>query len=257
METEKIVVLGAAGMLGSAVFRSINGAYGADLTAGDRISPFDARTDSCAALLDEMQPAAVINCIGLLQEHPDLMKINGNFPHELAACCTERNIRLIHMSTDGVFSGKRGNYTEEETPDATDPYGLSKIAGEIGAPHLTVRTSIVAKEGGLLKWFLDTPEKTVIRGHTGAMWNGLTTTALARIFEELAVGTYKDVTGLLHIGGEIVSKYELLCKCKEVFQHDVQIQKDDAVRCNRSLAHERMDALGIVVPSVNDMLREL
>jgi dTDP-4-dehydrorhamnose reductase len=277
----RVLITGITGMLGSEVFMvGIERGYDVYGTArrdlDDRFPPSEfprsrvrlmqATQEDIVSTLEGIRPQAVINCLGVIKQatqDPDaLYTINRDFAHALADACTQRGIRLVEVSTDCVFSGKKGEYTETDTPDPVDDYGQSKVAGEIYTPpHLTVRTSIIGFERGtkrsLIEWFLSNPPGSTLQGYTHAIWSGLTTRALAPILYDLAIGAHRDVTGLLHVASDPISKHDLLQICKRELHHDVTIAPVADVRIDRSLRHDRMDALGIIVPSHEAMIAEM
>ncbi len=279
----RVLILGVTGMLGHEVFRyALEHHIDAYATARrplddalfphalyprDRVRVTDPSDEKkFRTLLDELRPSAVVNCIGAVKQAgtPDdaMWEVNGKLPHRLAAVCAEYDVKLIQVSTDCVFSGKRGKYGESDTPDPVDSYGESKLAGEVGAPHLTVRTSIIGLELGthrsLLGWFLNLPHGAHAKGYTRAIWSGLATSALAPLLLDFAVGKHAHVTGLLHVAGEPINKYDLLCKAASAFHRtDIAISPQDEFVCDRSMVCERLPALGIRVPSVDEMLRDL
>jgi len=277
----RILITGVTGMLGSKVFeiaselgmnawgtsrRELDDMYPAEIFLRDHILLMEATREDAVRVLDTVKPAAVINCLGIVkqvtQDPEELMRVNHDFAHDLEQECRKRGIRMIDISTDCVFSGSRGNYAESDVPDPIDDYGRSKLAGETyDSPHLTIRTSIIGLERGtnrsLVSWFLSNPPGSSVKGHTHAIWSGLTTRALAPILLDLAVGQHRKVTGLLHIASSPISKYDLLQLCKRELRHDVNIVADDSVRIDRSLNHEKMDLLGIIVPPHEEMVAEM
>ena len=210
--------------------------------------------------------AAVINCAGLIKQRPAAndpmatMQVNALMPLRLAQWCEARGARLIHISTDCVFSGKRGGYSEADTPDPVDLYGLSKLLGEVGtAPHLTLRTSFIGPQlsgqEGLLAWFL--AQRGTIRGFAKAIFSGLTTTAFARVLEKVVSGPL-PLSGLYHVAAPPISKYALLCEIERRLRLGVTIERDDAMECDRSLdGHRFANASGIAVPGWDEMLDAL
>jgi dTDP-4-dehydrorhamnose reductase len=202
-------------------------------------------------------PNVVINCAGIIKQQgsaqADLsyIRVNALAPYILADLCERRGTRLIQLSTDCVFSGRVGQYSEADIPDPTDLYDRSKLLGEVTrGPHLTVRTSFIGFERfhnqslSLLDWFMC--QSGEIKGYTRAIWSGLTTLEVARNLISLA--HRPEVTGLLHLCGEKISKYD---------KSDVQIRPDSAYVCDRSLVSRRLSALGISVPGIRQMLIEL
>ena len=172
---------------------------------------FDAARGDVAALVTELDPDWVVNAIGVLRSRIDesdaasvahAATINERFPHRLATACAGR--RLIHLSTDAVFAGDAAPYDESATPDAQDPYGRAKAAGEpAGDGIVTVRCSVVGTEAGephsLLGWALSQPSPMTITGYTDARWNGLTSLALARVCGAVIAGVAEPLPSPLHL----------------------------------------------------------
>ena len=167
--------------------------------------------------------------------------------------------RLLHVSTDCVFSGDRGGYRESDLAHPVDLYGRTKLAGEVTeSPHLTVRTSFVGLEHenakGLLGWFFS--RKGEVYGFRKVIWSGLTTEALAEVLVSLV--ERGEVNGLLHIAGEPIDKFRLLCLAAEIFgKADVRVNPIDDPVCDRSLRSDLLAGLGIHVPSIRAMLEDL
>jgi len=203
--------------------------------------------DGVRDVLDDFRPDAVVNAVGLVKQRPDAdnaidsIEINALFPHRLAALCAEFDVRLLHMSTDCVFSGRVGNYREDDTPDALDLYGRSKLLGELSKPHcLTLRTSIIGRElsrySGLLEWFL--AQKGSVKGFRQAIFSGFTTIELARIIERL-LADYPRAAGLYHVSSEPIAKYDLLALLRKALGIAIDIVPDDGLRIDRSLDSSR------------------
>jgi dTDP-4-dehydrorhamnose reductase len=208
----RVLVLGAAGMLGHKMLQTLSseghevsgtvrgnlaplGVAGAFLS---EIAPILERVDvtdlnTVQRAIDEVDPDVVVNCVGVVKQRPSAndsitsITVNALFPHQLASICTESDRRLIHFSTDCVFSGRRGSYTEEDESDALDLYGRTKYLGEVGGDALTLRTSIVGRElsafQSLVEWFIAQNGRTV-QGFERAMYSGVTTTHVARAKSE-------------------------------------------------------------------------
>lgn len=206
---------------------------------------------------------AVINCAGITKaianDPVPTIRANSLAPHLLATHASSRGARLIHVSTDCVFSGQKGSYREDDIPDPVDLYGRSKLLGEVtGNGHLTIRTSFIGHElaahYGLLDWFLG--QSGEIRGYARALWSGFTSLALSRILLELALRP--DAVGLLNVAGEHIDKYTLLCKLRRAFaKEDVSIVPSAEPFCDRTLDNSRFQALGIDFPSMDNMIAEL
>jgi dTDP-4-dehydrorhamnose reductase len=259
----KILVLGANGMIGSTMLHVIseratwlvNGAvrneeikknfpshvadqlvFGNDLT----------NTDHLARLFDEVKPNVVVNCAGLTKHLPTgnepipALTMNALLPHRLAVLCSITGSRLIHISTDCVFSGKAGNYKEVDQPDAIDIYGKTKHLGEVtGTNQITLRTSTIGHEictrFGLLEWFL---AQDTCQGYRRAFFSGLPTVEFARIVRDVVIPN-EQLSGLYHVGGASIDKYSLLCLIAKSYGMKTTIVPDDQVSIDRSLNTER------------------
>ena len=216
--------------------------------------------------LDETRPDVVVNCIGLVKQRPSaadpaaLIRINSLLPHTVATACAARGMRLIHVSTDCVFSGRRGGYTEDDLPDPIDLYGRSKLAGEPSGPGvLTLRTSVIGHEDGeafgLLGWFraADAP----VRGFTRAVFSGPTAPVLARAIGGL-IEHQPALEGTWHVGADPISKHDLLVLIRDAFGLQTAIEADETVVIDRSLDPSRLrDEIGWVAPDWRTMVHEL
>lgn len=276
----RILVLGGSGMLGNAMVRVLSerndwqvqgtirseGArrfFGAEI-AGRLLAGVDVeQPDSLLQAFILARPQVVINCIGLVKqlaeaEEPlQAIPINALLPHRLARLCELTGARLIHPSTDCVFSGDRGNYRESDPPDARDLYGRSKLLGEVSYPHtVTLRTSIIGHElrsaHGLVNWFLAQPESC--RGYTRAIFSGLPTVELARIVRDLVIPN-PGLSGVYHVAASPISKYNLLQLVKMVYKKKIEIIPSDQLKIDRSLNGERFRAAtGYVAPGWPDLI---
>lgn len=262
----RILILGGDGMLGHQLFKQWRGVHDVRVTLRrdladyaafglfDRSSAYsgvDVRAvEPLIRVFADFRPEVVVNAVGIVKQRSDAkeaipsIEINSLLPHRLAELCGVRSARLIHISTDCVFSGRTGGYTEQSASDAEDLYGRSKFLGEVQEPGcLTLRTSIIGPElsrkSGLLEWFL--AQRGTIRGFTRAIFSGLTTRELARVMQML-VERFPDATGLYHVSTEPISKYELLCLIRDRLDHPVEIVPDGAFHCDRSLRSERFRA---------------
>jgi len=219
-----------------------------------------------ADVLDACRPEAVLNCVGLIKQRKQAsdpvmaIELNALFPHRLAALCRERRARLVHFSTDCVFSGKTGNYPDDAPHDSQDLYGRSKSLGEVGAPGcLTLRTSIIGPElsngFGLVEWFLT--RKGLTPGFTKMIFSGLTTLAMTRLIARVLTGK-PDLDGVYNVSSAPISKYDLLRMLRDALGLDVELTPDESVRCDRSLDSSRFQAdFGYVPPSWPEMIAEL
>lgn len=234
-----IAILGADGLLGSWICycfqKDAIGFSHKELDITD--------TSYTKEVLKHLQPDAVINCAGITNKrnvNPEQrMEVNGKAPHALANICDNLGLKLVQMSTDCVFSGLHGNYTELDVPDADDNYGWTKAQGEvIDKPHVTVRSSFVGfpdpKGRGLLSWFKNA--RGEVEGYTNVWWNGLTAPALATYLTDLA---YDYDSGIVHVYGETLSKYDVLCAVKEVYGLSVDIVPTEVKTTNRTLSSVR------------------
>jgi len=224
---------------------------------------FDAVTHAIAAV----QPDVVINAIGIIkqtsaaQDPLTSLKINSLFPHRLGVLCQATGIRLIHISTDCVFSGVQGNYTEKDTPDPEDLYGRSKLMGELNSEgQLTLRTSIIGRElemsYGLVEWFLSNDGDRV-QGYTDAVFTGFPTLILARIIEDI-IEQHRNLSGLYHVSSDPITKYELLCLLKDAYQIHVDIEPSADICIDRSLDSSNFrTAIGFTPPTWTQMVEEM
>jgi dTDP-4-dehydrorhamnose reductase len=213
------------------------------------------------------RPDVVVNCIGIVKQSPltqdpsASITVNALFPHQLARIGRENGARLIHLSTDCVFSGRKGHYVEDDPSDAEDLYGKSKFLGEVGEPNaITLRTSMIGRElhgaNGLVEWFLSQKGKSV-RGFRRSIFSGFTTTALSKIILDV-VTSHPEMTGVWHVAAKPISKHELLSMINDVYDLGVAIEADDSVVCDRSLNGERFRrATGFVAPSWKTMIEEM
>jgi dTDP-4-dehydrorhamnose reductase len=260
----RILILGGDGMLGHKLLQHFQSVHSArvtvqqDLTAYEHFALFNPRnsyagvnarsSDRVQEVLADFRPEVVVNAIGIVKQRAEAkesipsLEINALFPHRLAVMCKAVGARLIHMSTDCVFSGRKGNYTEHDKSDADDLYGRTKFLGELHEPHcLTLRTSIIGRElsrkAGLVEWFL-TQKGGRCRGFSRAIYSGLTTQALAEVMTDL-IEKYPKMSGLYHLSSDPISKYDLLQLVNEIYRLGVTIEKDTEFVCDRSLDSTR------------------
>jgi dTDP-4-dehydrorhamnose reductase len=277
----RVLVLGATGMLGHVVAEHLAGRF--EVLAGVRdaeraerlgitgeLHELDAmEPDTAAALVRELRPSAVINAIGLVKQLEEASRpvpavtLNALFPHVVAQACADAGARLIHVSTDCVFSGALpapAAYREDDVADARDLYGRSKLLGEVSeAPGLTLRTSIIGREldraSGLMEWFA-AQDGEVVNGFTNAIFTGLTTKALARVMEAVLLD-HPELSGLYQVAADPISKYDLLVGLGEALRISCEIRPVDEPRINRALDGSRFQAAtGIVIPSWDEMVSE-
>jgi dTDP-4-dehydrorhamnose reductase len=279
----RVLVLGAGGMLGHMLCRVLGERHdvlgttrGSHLegTPLERFLPTDRwvpgvdarQIDSVVAALAMVRPDAVVNCIGIVKQLAEAqdpircIECNALFPHRLAALCRAVGARMIHLSTDCVFSGRRGNYTERDIPDPVDLYGRTKLLGETGAGDaLTIRISIVGRQldqcSSLFEW-ARAHRGGVIRGFDRAIYTGLTTMAMARVIDELLID-HSDLSGIWQVASEPITKYQLLCELNDKANLKLSIDRDTTLECDRSLdASAFRNRTGVRVPSWAEMMRE-
>lgn len=205
------------------------------------------QADQLAALFARTRPDVVINCIGLVKQLAEAddplaaLPINAMLPHRLARYASLVGARLIHVSTDCVFTGRKGLYHEDDAPDAADLYGRSKLLGEVDYDNaITLRTSIIGHElasaHGLVGWFLT--QEGSVRGFTRAVFSGLPTIELARVIRDHVLPR-PEMRGLWHVSAKPIAKHELLTLVKAAYRKDIEIVKDDRLVIDRSLDSSR------------------
>ena len=223
--------------------------------------------DSVVRAIAAVQPAVVVNCIGIVKQVAaakdplNSILVNALFPHRLAQLCLAATIRLIHISTDCVFSGRSGYYKESDVPDAKDLYGRTKLLGEVSEDNcLTLRTSIIGRElegsHGLIEWFLAQQGKT-IRGYNRAVFSGFTTNALAEIISQILIKNL-DLQGVWHVASTPINKFDLLSLVKQSYRLNIQIEPDETFVCDRSLnADQFRQATEFVPPAWPEMIEQM
>ena len=282
----KILILGGHGMLGHRLWLNLQKEHEVWVTVRQTSSPFPnlpefpsnrVRTDVDASNFDQVtralasiQPDLVINCIGLIKQMGHLARdpimsisLNALLPHRLSLICRAAKIRMVHISTDCVFSGKKGNYLESDESDAEDLYGRSKFLGEVAYPphSITLRTSIIGRELktrlGLIEWFLSQKDGDTIRGYKHAIYSGFTTDELSRIIMNNII-PYPELTGLYHVSSDPINKYDLLQITNQVFGRRINILPDEDFFVDRSLDSTRFcQATGYQPPPWPEMIQEM
>ena len=283
----KVLVLGGEGMLGHKVFEVLSTRFDTVATFVDPQGPWrdfpqyaglaperlltgvDAlRFDTVRTALEQARPDAVINCVGIIKQLKEAsdavltISLNSLLPHLLADACAKAGARLVHPSTDCVFSGRKGGaYTEDDLPDAEDLYGRSKLLGEVDRPGcLTIRTSIFGrdflKQSALLEWFLSNRGGRV-RGYRNAIYSGFPTQVLARIIGDV-LESHPRLSGLVQVASLPITKYDLLVMLREAMSLDIEIEPYDDPPCDRSLSAARfVAATGYTIPSWEEMVSEV
>lgn len=282
----KIIVLGGEGMLGHKMFQTLRSRFPdtACTVARDLKEPFfqnislfrqgcvidqvDAmELDAVRHVLRALRPDFVVNCIGIIKQREEAktavpsITLNSLLPHKLAEFARVWGGRVIHFSTDCVFSGKSGNYTEDSPSDAEDLYGRSKYLGEVvGDNALTLRTSMIGRElahfRSLLEWFLSQKGKS-IRGYKRVIYSGVTTNYLAELVGDL-IADHPDLQGLHQVAGPPISKHDLLCRIREAYGIDVTILPDETEVSDRSMAGRKFQgATGYPLPEWSALVAQL
>jgi dTDP-4-dehydrorhamnose reductase len=281
----KVLILGGTGMLGHMAGRVLPSRFEVSATSK---SPLDDSNpmlrflpkSACIGGLDvedrpklreviaRVRPDAILNCVGIIKQKKEAhdaipsVRINSLFPHELSAIASDLGAKVIHLSTDCVFSGKRGRYTEDDIPDPVDLYGRSKLLGEVSeAPHLTVRTSIIGRElgattSGLVEWFISQRGKK-IQGYAKAIYTGFTTHAFCQLLIAV-LEKRRELSGVHHLASQPISKYELLSRLNGPLGLGITIEKNETFDCDRSLDASRfIHQTQIPIPSWDQMLGQL
>ena len=278
----RVLVIGGTGMLGHKVWQVFRERFDTWVTVrahqdhpdtglfiGDRViadvrvEDFDTIVRACTVA----RPTVIVNCVGIVKQLkaaadplPSL-SVNALFPHRTAALARALDARVIHISTDCVFSGSRGNYSECDTPDADDLYGRTKLLGELSGPGcLTVRTSILGRElsatTGLAEWFLAQRGKRAM-GYTHARFSGLTTRALAALLADV-IERHPALDGVYHVASQPISKYDLLCKLNHAYAAGVDIEPSGDVRIDRTLdGSSFQQATGLTIRGWDDMIADM
>lgn len=279
----KIMVLGATGMLGNAMVRvlSENASWEVfgTVRSGEARRFFPCKIaeklavgvdvenqDTLVKAFAKIHPDVVVNCVGLIKQLADAedpllaIPINALLPHRLARLCGLSGARLVHMSTDCVFSGDKGGYRESDPSDAKDLYGRSKYLGEVTYPHsITLRTSIIGHElqsaNGLVGWFLS--QQGQCNGYTKAIFSGLPTVVLAQIVRDVVIPR-SDLSGVYHVAAQPISKYDLLKLIADAYGKKIDIAPDAKLVIDRSLNSDRFrDATGYVAPGWPELIKSM
>ena len=279
----RVMVIGVTGMLGNAMFRVLSEnanlvVYGtarnesskryfaenlqSQIVVGVNVE----NHDSLVKVFADVQPNIVVNCVGLVKQLADAndplqaVPINTLLPHRLAALCQATAARLIHISTDCVFSGSKGDYLETDFPDAYDLYGRSKLLGEVDYPHaITLRTSIIGHElsghRSLVNWFLT--QQSSVKGFTRAIFSGLPTVELATVVRDVVL-PHQKLHGLYHVASKPINKFDLLQLVAKAYRKSIEIKPAEDLVINRSLNANRFrEATGYVSPEWPAMIQHM
>jgi dTDP-4-dehydrorhamnose reductase len=270
----RILILGASGLIGSALYKSLSAVSNFEVYGGARDlsiqkyfpASLQRRLVSCGNLsanesivfiLNKVNPEVVINCAGLTKhikeaDDPEIaMPINATMPHQFASACDDRGVRFIHISSDCVFSGTKGMYVEDDLPDASDLYGRSKALGEvIQGNAITLRTSTIGHElhtnYGLLEWFLSQGKEC--QGFSKAIFSGLPSVVFAEVIRDFVLPNPK-LRGLYQVSADPINKYDLLSLIANIYGKKIDIKQDREFTIDRSLSYEKFKAATGYVPA--------
>jgi len=275
----RILIFGASGMLGTALVKVLAARVDLEIYASQhtkKASLIRPRVNyvTCDVLesaklyeiFQKIRPEVVINCvlppkISLRSNNVlEVVPLCSLLPHRLQALCLEFNCRFIHISTDAVFSGNRGFYSETDDPDPIDTYGYAKLLGEVsGVNAISLRTSMIGHENGvgegLLDWFLT--QKNNCKCYRKAIFSGLPVNILAKVILEYVISN-PNLHGIYNVAAAPISKYDLLSIVADVYHVSVEIFPDDDIILDRSLSPKKFNkATGFVAPSWLDMVHSM
>ena len=284
MQKARILVLGVTGMLGHTLFKEMgkNEAFEVFGTtrsksglenyfAKDELSKIRDGVDAdnfetVIRAIAGTQPTIIINCIGIIKQLPiskdplTAITVNSQLPHRLSLVARTANARLIHISTDCVFDGKQGNYTEKDASTAEDLYGKTKYLGEVHYPHcVTLRTSIIGHElktnFSLVDWFMSQEDE--INGFTKAIYSGFPTIEIVNIISNYVIPN-KKLSGLYHVSSDAISKYDLLNIMKNIYKKEININAFDDFILDRSMNSDKFkNKVGYVSPSWKNLVEDM
>jgi len=269
----KKIVLGSSGMLGHMVSQYLKEKYPSNTILCSRsktnignldrvlqkISDYSKK--NLSILINQNRPCNIINCVAINDvnaSEKELNLINSELPKIIANILDEKDdgSQLIHISTNGIFPGNKGDYIESDKPNPINNYGKSKLRGEVThAPHVTIRTSLIGpelkKKIGLFEWFLK--QKNEVKGYTEVKWNGVTSLECAKFIDWII---NQKLNGLIHLFSKKISKYELLKNLNEIYKKNIKIKPYDNINSNLTLSTIRSD-IKYSVPDHFEMLNEL
>lgn len=281
---KKLLILGATGMLGHCLFRhyvdddrfDVYGTIRKSRGGKEWVGPTHKKRlqagvdvghwETVVRVVETVKPDIVINAIAMIDQSKisadplSAIAINAQLPHQLAVLCHEAGARLVHISTDGVFDGKKGMYTEEDKINIADAYGMTKFLGEVSDKHcVTLRTSIIGHtlvgKIGLVEWLL--AQNTRVRGYSKVIYSGFPTVELARIISDYVISN-DGLSGVYHVSSEPISKYELLKMIASRYGKQIEIDPDNALVLNRSLDSSRFrSTTGYHPPSWEKMIEQM
>lgn len=274
----RVLVLGSTGLLGNRILNSLHTkckVIGTARSIPEHIffKKFKIETGvdsnnlgNIRELINDLKCDFVINCIGVIPQKKDtshMLFTNGYFPFFVSKNCKNAKSKFIQISSDCVFKGNDGDYIETDPTSAKDLYGISKAVGETcrleeNSSDLVIRTSLIGHEfrsrKGLLEWFLSQNES--VNGFAKYIWNGVTAQEFSNIIF-LILSKYPNLSGVLHVGGEKMSKYDLLVKIKNAYEKNIDIKSCEMVVADKSLNCHKMKSLGINPISMHDMLLQM
>ena len=279
----KILIVGGTGMLGHRLWMDLSRAHdvwGTVRGKADSLAPLHGivraniceyvdvlQFDTVQHVVETIKPDVVINCVGLIKQRENAkepilaIELNTRFPHLLAALCQQHDSRLIHISTDCVFNGQKGMYTETDPTDARDLYGRTKALGEVDYLDygLTIRTSLIGREintrYSLLEWFLS--QSGTIKGFKKAIFSGFPTGVIAQLMNAIILPR-TELHGLYHVSAEPINKYDLLLLFKQAYNRHVDIEADTVMTIDRSLDSSRFRAeTGFIPTPWSDMIAHM
>jgi dTDP-4-dehydrorhamnose reductase len=278
----RILVIGGDGMLGHELLAGLSASHEVTVTLRRDLSAYahhglfspanafagvDVRSpERVLEVVADYRPQAIVNAAGIVKQRAEAnrsipsIEVNSLFPHRLAVIARAAGARLVHISTDCVFSGDRGGYRETDTPDPVDLYGRSKLLGEVDEEgSITLRTSMIglelANRLSLVEWAL--AQAGPISGYRNVLYSGLTTMELTRVIEEIVV-RHPALHGVWHVASAPISKYDLLEGLFRRIGRDGDVRAEDGVVSDRTMSGDAFEkATGYRVMGWDAMLDEL
>jgi dTDP-4-dehydrorhamnose reductase len=279
----RVLILGGTGMLGHIVYKVLKSDLDVFVSIRGNFSVvkkfvfFDKDKTICGLdvedfpvlekIVQKVKPDVILNCVGIVKQLKEAkntgksITVNSVLPHKLAELSEAYHFRFIHISTDCVFSGRKGGYDETDKPDPSDLYGWTKLLGEVSNGNvLTLRTSLIGRElnteHGLVEWFLSQQGNSV-KGYTKAIFSGFTTDTLSSILKDIIL-KHQGLKGLYHVSSKPISKYDLLMLIKYKAGLNIEVIPDDQFQCNRSLDSSKFRSeTGYNPPSWDTMIDKL
>jgi dTDP-4-dehydrorhamnose reductase len=274
----KVLVLGVDGMIGHKIAQLLSSDFKLIGSSRKKISIRDVgirkgeivfhdfSNKNIDSLLNRINPDVTINCIGvtirrdIFNKEKNVVFSNSELPHALDKWSKNNLKKLIHLSTDCVFSGINGNYKDDDVPDARDIYGLTKAAGEINnSKNLTIRSSMIGREvynhTELFEWLFHMKNNS-IEGFSNVIYSGITNVRMAKIIQYILKNKI-NLSGIYNISSEPISKYDLLVKLSEAFNLNVEIEKNKYNKSNKVLISKKFTEItGMCPPNWDDLISE-